>query len=693
MMTQYQFLDELVREYLLFRGFVTTLKSFDTDLKNEKEKGFRVEKIVDHIQQSISSHDIQSLLELWKHFESKLFSRLDTPRLAAVRKLENSLYKLYAVCCVQSKQHEKLREFFEKMTHDLHGQTEWKDWFALPYIKDPADSPAFSLYFSRQWQDTLIMSLTNFLSIIFQSLPPPRLADYKKTTLRFNKMREEIKHMKLRLAAADMDLDPNLCQGNLKNLVQPPSKENMEDFFTIAHETAVVDNQVKSFRSFLQTITGGSGDRKKSPVSKSRSSSKSRSAVVGSSTSSSSTISSSYVPVSKQLKKVSQSSIKSDHLPVVICSNNSVSGANVKPTTSSETLESMHAKSKEEKTEIEPASTSHSSREKEKTSTSSKYLLLGEDCYSEHRSEVTLLSISSIGAKIVSVDKSGVIKVWTLAPTPTTLATFISGSGVSAVTWVEASDQYFLYGTVSGQVRLCDVQDKMSVAEVSQDLLSGNSVTVLQSGPSSSTFLLCAGVKMLLLDTANCRLDRDLSHESLTPVTCATFNHNGNVLIHASIDGKVGMTDLNRGELLCVWSVHSSPVTCIVLNNDQTGVWSVSADYVMAFSNIVKTNDKVWEATLPGYSELITNTKVTPAICISSDGDHILTNSYGEANICKLPNVSGTEKEKHDLEMTLSLTRGDTCQVSSVLWSSGDCVPALCGLKDGSVKIFTLLSQ
>ena len=84
-MTQYQFLDELVREYLLFRGFVATLKSFDTDLKNEKEKGFRVEKIVDHIQQSISSHDIQSLLELWKHFESKLFSRLDTPRLAAVR--------------------------------------------------------------------------------------------------------------------------------------------------------------------------------------------------------------------------------------------------------------------------------------------------------------------------------------------------------------------------------------------------------------------------------------------------------------------------------------------------------------------------------------------------------------------------------------------------------------------------------
>ena len=239
---------------------------------------------------------------------------------------------------------------------------------------------------------------------------------------------------------------------------------------------------------------------------------------------------------------------------MVVCSNNTVSGANLKPTSTSETTETMQAKSTEEKTEIVQSSTSHSLLRKK--SSTSKYLLLGQDCYSEHRSEVILLAMSSIGAKTVSVDKSGVIKVWTSAPTPTTLATFISGSGVSAVTWVEASDQYFLYGTVTGQVRLCDVQDKMSVAEVSQDLLSGNSVTVLKSGPSSSTFLLCAGVKMLLLDTANCRLDRDLSHPSLTPVTCATFNHNGNVLIHASIDGKVGMTDLNRGELLCVWSVH-----------------------------------------------------------------------------------------------------------------------------------------
>ena len=37
-------LDELVKEYLLFRRFNLTLKSFENEIKSEKEKGYRVEK-------------------------------------------------------------------------------------------------------------------------------------------------------------------------------------------------------------------------------------------------------------------------------------------------------------------------------------------------------------------------------------------------------------------------------------------------------------------------------------------------------------------------------------------------------------------------------------------------------------------------------------------------------------------------
>lgn len=41
-MSHIQYIDELVREYLLFKGFTVTLKSFDNELKIDKDKGFRV---------------------------------------------------------------------------------------------------------------------------------------------------------------------------------------------------------------------------------------------------------------------------------------------------------------------------------------------------------------------------------------------------------------------------------------------------------------------------------------------------------------------------------------------------------------------------------------------------------------------------------------------------------------------------
>lgn len=43
-MPHMQHIDELIREYLLFRGFTNALKWFDFDVKLDKDKGFRVSK-------------------------------------------------------------------------------------------------------------------------------------------------------------------------------------------------------------------------------------------------------------------------------------------------------------------------------------------------------------------------------------------------------------------------------------------------------------------------------------------------------------------------------------------------------------------------------------------------------------------------------------------------------------------------
>ena len=71
-------------------------------------------------------------------------------------------------------------------------------------------------------------------------------------------MREEIKSLKLRLAKLGMDEDQLIASGNLRNveIVQPV--EAMDDFYLISQDAAVTDNQVKSIKTFLRNITGGS---------------------------------------------------------------------------------------------------------------------------------------------------------------------------------------------------------------------------------------------------------------------------------------------------------------------------------------------------------------------------------------------------------------------------------------------------
>lgn len=39
---------------------------------------------------------------------------------------------------------------------------------ALPFIKNPEDNPTYSVHFSKQWHDTMLVSLHNFLATIFQ---------------------------------------------------------------------------------------------------------------------------------------------------------------------------------------------------------------------------------------------------------------------------------------------------------------------------------------------------------------------------------------------------------------------------------------------------------------------------------------------------------------------------------------------
>ena len=81
----------------------------------------------------LANHDLTGLRELWGYLDSRLFCRLEQIYAASVRKLEVSLHKMYLVSCVQNNKHDKVTEFFEKLTPEIQNQYEWREWFGKFY--------------------------------------------------------------------------------------------------------------------------------------------------------------------------------------------------------------------------------------------------------------------------------------------------------------------------------------------------------------------------------------------------------------------------------------------------------------------------------------------------------------------------------------------------------------------------------
>uniref|UniRef100_A0A3Q1GB07 WD repeat domain 91 n=1 Tax=Acanthochromis polyacanthus TaxID=80966 RepID=A0A3Q1GB07_9TELE len=207
--------DEHVREYLIYRGFTNTLKHLDSEIKADKEKGFRVDKIIDQLQQFVQSFDLFGLKEYWLYLDRRLFCRLEDVYKSTVNKLRTSLYRYYVINTIQVKGNlEKTQEFFQKQAQELQSQVEWRDWFILPFIPTPEQNPAFSPYFSRQWSDTFLVSLHNFLSVLFQCMHILHFdAEVQKMTglteeneqLRQQVRRKQMVHHKLPAYVQNMD--------------------------------------------------------------------------------------------------------------------------------------------------------------------------------------------------------------------------------------------------------------------------------------------------------------------------------------------------------------------------------------------------------------------------------------------------------------------------------------------------------
>ena len=180
--------DELVMEYLLFRGFTQAFRAFNAERSNDKTGGFSVDKILEQIFGHIKSYDIGGLLRLWAFLDARFFAHLDAEFACTVRHMQLSLQRCYVVHAIKTGKPAAAVEFFEDFADALTPgggaqDDEWRSWFALPFLKAPQRDAQFAPFFARAWADTFALSLRNFLSLIFTNMPLPKLLGFNQSRL------------------------------------------------------------------------------------------------------------------------------------------------------------------------------------------------------------------------------------------------------------------------------------------------------------------------------------------------------------------------------------------------------------------------------------------------------------------------------------------------------------------------------
>uniref|UniRef100_A0A8C1AZ15 WD repeat-containing protein 91 n=1 Tax=Cyprinus carpio carpio TaxID=630221 RepID=A0A8C1AZ15_CYPCA len=639
--------DDLVREYLIYRGFTSTLKLLDSEIKTDKEKGFRVDKIIDQLQQLIQSYDLTGLKEYWAYLDRRLFSRLED--------------RFYVIHTVQNP--EKTQEFFQKQALELQTQPEWRDWFALPFISAPEQNPTFSPYFSRQWADTFLVSLHNFLSVLFQSSPQPVLLSFDNEVQRVTSVQEESEQLRQQLFALQgesrLKKDEEMVHHKLPQYVQhmdrlnPPSKQNLK-MPTVS--TVTVD-----------LATAHTRQRRHHDHEKERKE-----------------LFSKLPPQSSEKKNDSDPDTQTEALSDQTDSTNQtrvceVGGASVEQ----------------------------------------PFIKLSQEEYIEHHSSIMHCRVDCSGRRVASLDVDGVVKVWAFNPIMQTKATIMSKSPLLSLEWAAKPDRLLLLGSGVGTVKLYDTDAKKNLYEMTIDNIhprilslacspSGTSFVCSAAAPAAQSGVVTEGEarvsppvsgQLLLWDTKTVKQQLQFALEpGPVAINCTAFNHNGNLLVTGAADGMIRLFDMQRYESALSWKAHDGEVYSVEFSYDENTVFSIGEEGKFVQWNIHRSGvkeseyllsqDAVGPFVLSGYSGY-KQVQVPRGrlFAFDSEGKHVLTCSSNGGNIYRL------NKADAGLESVLCLG-GHKAPVVTVDWCSAmDCGICLTASMDGKIKLSTLLAQ
>lgn len=130
-MENMQYAEELLREFLIFRGFTSTLQTFDRELSTDIGRNFQVDKILDLVfQVYVPKYEADKLISLINFFKRCFCSSSETLFISTLKKLEVSILRYYIIHALQSGRQDKVVEFFQANANYLfQNREDWMPWF------------------------------------------------------------------------------------------------------------------------------------------------------------------------------------------------------------------------------------------------------------------------------------------------------------------------------------------------------------------------------------------------------------------------------------------------------------------------------------------------------------------------------------------------------------------------------------
>ncbi|TYJ07029.1 hypothetical protein E1A91_A12G275600v1 [Gossypium mustelinum] len=596
-MENMQYAEELVREFLVFRGFTNTLQAFETERCTDIGKMFQVYKILDLIfTVYIPKFHAEKLVGLFSFFKQCFSSWSETTMLDTFSKLEGSVLRCYIVHALQSGRKDKVVEFFGMNGNDLLLKgSDWTAWFAIPYVKNPSIDPQFRVYFSKEWYEALRLSVRNFFSEIFNGTRLPALLKISSEKNTISCLKKENKRLNQKLLQLQALLEEKEAQLGL-------SKRSM-GAANSSFQSSGIDGENLRPSSSSEDICA---------------------------------------PATSYLGRIPQSEECAAAEPTKFASARVESSSRQ----DSYSASSLHASSGGIDDTAQKLYGSHFDengremlREEEFPEVSVEF----QETFLGHTSPITRCRFSASGNNIASASVDGTVRIWTYdSSIPASRnATIYCGAEIMSLDWECKSDRLLLIGTADGGIKAWNVDAKRVVCDLNTtDAFP--SVLDLKCSPVEPIFVSAASSRRL----GSTSID-SLGYASLTvwnmktwkamtvlplgedppAITSLCFNHNGKILAASATDGMIHMFDMSAGLQITGWPAHDSAISSLLFGPDETSIFSLGSDGKIFEWSLQNQGRVLWSKTSSWFSEPQSSKYCRHEMALDASGRQLLATS------------------------------------------------------------------